>query len=148
VKKFLVIQTAFIGDAILATPVLEKLQQFYPDSQIDLLIRKGNESLFKEHPFLKKLHVWDKNQGKYRQLLKILMNVRKERYDYVINLQRFATTGWFSCFSKAKTKIGFTKNPFYPLRQNISMKMTRCIELTKFSLLSKLTVFKQQLNPK
>ncbi len=111
-KKFLVIQTAFIGDAILATPVLEKLNQFYPDSQIDLLLRKGNESLFGEHPFIKNLFVWDKKKGKYKALFSILKKVRKEKYDYVINLQRFATTGWFTCFSRAKTKIGFAKNPF------------------------------------
>lgn len=34
-KKFLIIQTAFIGDVILATPLIEKLKRFYPDSEID-----------------------------------------------------------------------------------------------------------------
>jgi len=42
-KKFLVIQTAFIGDVVLATGILEKLHHFYPDAEIDLLVRKGNE---------------------------------------------------------------------------------------------------------
>ena len=92
--------------------MLEKLNHFFPDSHIDLLVRKGNESLFNGHPFVNRLLVWDKKQGKYRALIKILKKVRKEKYDYAINLQRFATTGWFTCFSKAKTKIGFRKNPF------------------------------------
>ncbi|MBN1252247.1 MAG: glycosyltransferase family 9 protein [Bacteroidales bacterium] len=111
-KKFLVIQTAFIGDAILATSILEKLNSYFPENQIDYLVRKGNDSLFKEHPFIKNLYIWDKNKGKYKQLFKILKSVRKEKYDYIINLQRFATTGIFTVFSKAKVKIGFKKNPF------------------------------------
>ena len=48
VKKtdsILVIQTASIGDVILATPVVEKLHRFFPDSRIDLLVKKGNEGL-------------------------------------------------------------------------------------------------------
>jgi len=110
--KFLVIQTAFIGDAILATSVLEKLHQHYPQGDIDFIVRKGNESLFKGHSFINQLYVWDKKGGKYRNLYRILKQVRKQRYNYVVNLQRFATTGLFTAFSRAKQKIGFRKNPF------------------------------------
>ena len=110
--KFLVIQTAFIGDAILATGILEKLQLTYPNGQIDYLVRKGNDSLFKEHPFIHKLLVWEKKQGKYKNLLKLLKGIRQERYDYVINVQRFANSGFLTAFSKAKRKIGYDKNPF------------------------------------
>jgi ADP-heptose:LPS heptosyltransferase len=110
--KFLIIQTAFIGDAILATSLLEKLHQHYPDSQIDYLIRKGNEGLFVAHPFINQLIVWDKRGGKYKNLINILKQVRKTRYDYLINLQRFASTGLFASFSKARQIIGFKKNPF------------------------------------
>ena len=51
-KNILVIKTAFIGDAILASSVLEKLHLFFPQSKLTLLIGNGNESLYKEHPFL------------------------------------------------------------------------------------------------
>ena len=49
--KILIIQTAFIGDVILATAVAEKLHQQYPDAQIDFVLRKGNEALLSNHPF-------------------------------------------------------------------------------------------------
>lgn len=111
-QKFLVIQTAFIGDAILATGVLEKLHKSYPEAQIDYLVRKGNDGLFKEHPFIHRLLIWKKNKGKYRNLLKVLKDIRKERYDHVINIQRFANSGFLTAFSNGKRKIGFDKNPF------------------------------------
>ncbi len=111
-NKILVIQTAFIGDAILATGILEKLHETYPDAQIDYMVRKGNDSLFNDHPFIKNLLVWHKANGKYKDLLRLLKLIRKEKYDYVINLQRFANTGFLTTFSKAKVKIGFKKNPW------------------------------------
>ena len=51
-KKFLIIQTAFLGDVILATPVILELKRIYPDCQLDVLVRKGNESLLKNNPEL------------------------------------------------------------------------------------------------
>ncbi|MGP8214762.1 MAG: glycosyltransferase family 9 protein [Bacteroidia bacterium] len=109
--KVLVIQTAFIGDVILATPVLEKLHQHFPDVQIDFLLRKGNESLFTGHPYLNRVIVWDKKSGKFSGLMKIISQVRKEKYDKIINLHRFASSGLVTLFSGAKEKIGFDKNP-------------------------------------
>lgn len=109
-NKILVIQTAFIGDAILATSVLEKLHAFYPQAQIHFLVRKGNESICVDHPFLDKVLVFDKRQ-KYKNLLRLIIELRKEKYDLVINLQRFFTTGLITVLSGAKETAGFNKNP-------------------------------------
>ncbi len=110
--KFLIIQTASIGDVILATSVLEKLHEFYPDAQIDILVKKGIDSLFIGHPFLKNIYSWDKKNGKIKNLRSILKKVKSEKYDYVINIQRFGLTGLLTALSRAKEKIGFDKNPF------------------------------------
>lgn len=110
-KKFLVIQTAFIGDVILATAVTEKLHQHYPDSKIDFLLRKGNEGLLTNHPFINELYVWNKQNKKYDNLKAITKSIKKNNYDAVINLQRFASSGLITAFSGAKEKIGFKKNP-------------------------------------
>jgi len=111
-KKILVIQTASIGDVILSTPVIESLHSKFPDAKIDFLLKKGTDSLFKAHPFLNQVIVWDKSKRKYPNFLRILKNVRQTHYDYVINIQRFASTGFLTAFSHAKTSIGFDKNPF------------------------------------
>jgi heptosyltransferase-2 len=111
VKKFLIIQTAFLGDVVLATALAEKLHAFYPDAAIDFLVRKGNEGVFDNHPYIRKVWAWDKKKQKYKGLLNLMWLLRKERYDFAINLQRFATTGFLTVFSGAKVKIGFSKNP-------------------------------------
>lgn len=110
-KKYLVIQTAFIGDVILATATIEKLHQFYPEAQIDFLLRKGNEGLLANHPFINELYIWDKKNKKYDNLKAITKSIKRVNYDAVINLQRFASSGLITAFSGAKEKIGFKKNP-------------------------------------
>jgi ADP-heptose:LPS heptosyltransferase len=111
VQKFLVIQTAFIGDVVLATALIEKLHAHFPEARIDLLVRKGNEALLAGHPFLHRVLVWDKKERKLNNLLKMIQLIRHEKYDKVINVQRFAATGLITAFSGAKETIGFDKNP-------------------------------------
>lgn len=111
-KHILVIQTAFIGDAILASSVLEKLHSFFPQAKISILVRKGNESLYAEHPFLQQVLVWNKQEGKYKSLFRLLNIIRKQKFDTVINLHRFASSGFLTAFSKAPYTSGYNKNPF------------------------------------
>jgi len=110
--KFLIVQTAFIGDVVLATPLVEKLRRFFPTAEIDFLLRKGNEKLLAGHPYIRKTMIWDKKKDKYRSLLRLIRDVRQERYDWVINCQRFGASGLLTAFSGAKHSSGFDKNPF------------------------------------
>ncbi len=110
-KKVLVIQTAFLGDAVLVTSILEKLHSFYPDAQIDLVVRKGNDGLFIGHPFIHALYVWNKREGKTRALFKLINELRKTKYDHIINAQRFFSTGLMTALARGTEKIGYDKNP-------------------------------------
>ncbi len=106
----LIIQTAFIGDVILATALIESLRAQEPEATIDFLVRKGNEALLEGHPHLRRVYVLDK-QRKYQSLLDLAGTFRRNRYDYVINVQRFATTGLLTVLAGAGMSIGFEKNP-------------------------------------
>jgi ADP-heptose:LPS heptosyltransferase len=110
-KKILLIQTAFLGDVILATATLEQLRAAFPDARIDMLVRKGNEGVLAGHPFLGKTWIWDKGKGKYGNLLRLIAAFRRERYDLAVNLQRFFSTGLLTALSGARYRTGFAKNP-------------------------------------
>jgi ADP-heptose:LPS heptosyltransferase len=91
--------------------VIEQLHQNFPEASIDFLLKKGNEGVFENHPFLNEVITWDKSQNKYRNYFKILRKVRSRKYDVVINIQRFFKTGFITALSGAKIKAGFDKNP-------------------------------------
>lgn len=111
-NRILVIQTAFPGDVILATGVLESLHHLLPQSQIDFLLRKGNESLFDEHPYLHEVLILDKKKGKMSAISSMAKKVRAEKYDFIVNLHRFGSSGIICLYSGAGRIVGFRKNPF------------------------------------
>lgn len=125
--KILIIQTAFIGDVVLATPLIEKLHAVFPHAQLDFLLRKGNENLLLNHPGLHQVIIFDKSKNKYSRLWKLARKIRQEKYDVVINVQRFFASGFLTVMSGAKQKIGFDKNPWSWL---FTKKVTHVISAT------------------
>lgn len=109
-KKVLIIQTAFLGDVILATPLIANLKLKFPQAEIDFLVKKGNEELLNNHPDLRQVFTFDKKK-KRSEILRLIQLFRKNKYDLVINLHRFASSGLLTVLSGAKRKIGFQKNP-------------------------------------
>lgn len=110
-QKILVIQTAFIGDVILATSLVEAIHTNFPNAEIHFLVRKGNEGIFLNHPFINKVLIWDKKYRKISNMYFIIKQLRNENYSMVFNLQRFLSSGIFTVFAKSKITIGFDKNP-------------------------------------
>ena len=108
----LLIQTAFIGDVILATALVEYLARTEPNAPLDVLVRRGNEGLLANNPHIRRVLIWDKKTKKYPNLLKLLAQIRQAKYGRVVTLQRFASTGFLTAFSGAAERVGFAENPF------------------------------------
>ncbi len=110
-QRILVIQTAFLGDVILSTALVEALALAFPSAQIDFLLRRGNEVLLEHNPHLHTVLVWDKKHGKLANLLKTSSLIRQNKYDLVLCLQRFLSGGLFAVRSGAREVRGFSQNP-------------------------------------
>jgi ADP-heptose:LPS heptosyltransferase len=112
--KILIIQTASIGDVILVTPMVEALQRAVPLARVDLLVKRGMEELFENHPFVNRIITWDKGKGKYFNLIRLAREIRRSRYDQVITVQRYFSGGLLTALSGAPVRVGFNKNPLSP----------------------------------
>lgn len=110
--KILLIQTAFPGDVILATAFLADLAEAYPQAELHMLVRKGCEDLLADNPRLSRLWSWDKREGRYRQLFRLSGQLRREKFDRVYNLQRYASSGFLTWRSGAAFRAGFRQNPW------------------------------------
>ncbi|MDW8302841.1 MAG: glycosyltransferase family 9 protein [Bacteroidia bacterium] len=156
-NKVLVIQTAFIGDVVLMLPVVQSLRLNYPNLEIHVLVRKGNEELVQNREDVNKVWIWDKKEGKFKNLIRLIRLFRKERYDKIINLHRFASTGIITVLSQSKQTIGFDKNPlsafftvkvphkigkkgdsyfFHEVDRNLSLIQSFCSKLSRKPVLS------------
>ncbi|REE05794.1 glycosyltransferase family 9 protein [Marinoscillum furvescens] len=109
--QILIIQTAYIGDVVLATSLIEKIKVYHPDAQIDFLLRKGNEEVLAHNPKVREVLMWNKQQRKWRGLMNILRLVRSRKYDLVVNVHRYLSSGLIAALSGAGYVVGFRQNP-------------------------------------
>jgi lipopolysaccharide heptosyltransferase II len=120
-KTILIIQTAFIGDTILASHFARTVKEQYPDSKIHFFLRKGNESVIQGLPFIEKTWIWDKAGGKTRNLFRLIRELRKIKFDMVFNLHRHFNSGLVTALMKSSFRAGFRQNPlsfFYSRKIN------------------------------
>lgn len=109
--KILVIQTAFLGDVILALPLVQTLKMHLPDSKIDFLCVPDNVSVLQNHPDIAQIIPYDKKGGdKIDKFIEILSMIREKEYDVVISPHRFLRSALLTYYSEADTRIGFDRN--------------------------------------
>jgi heptosyltransferase III len=102
VKRILVIRLRSIGDTVLSTPSLIALRRFLPDAQIDILLEDWVAPLL--DGFNEINNVIKLGDSK----LKTARKIRSEKYDVVINLHGGSTSGFFTRFSGAKHRVGYS----------------------------------------
>jgi heptosyltransferase-2 len=111
-SKVLIIQTAFLGDAVLMTSLLEKIRVESPSSIIHLLVRKGLEDIFIAYPHDNLGQVWTYDKSnKLKSWWALRNELTKEKFDQVFVAQRFLGMGLLSISIGAKKVVGFDKNP-------------------------------------
>lgn len=85
----LVVMPFNIGGAILATPVLERLHQRFPDADIDIVAHPRSSELFRLCPFRSQLIGWDSRHD-WRSTWRLIQQLRRSYYDIVVDLRTAA----------------------------------------------------------
>ena len=102
----LVIQTAFLGDLILAVPLLQRLKKLFPDDLLIVMCKSGlGEFLLKEHLVDEIVEVEKGNAASYRQA-QAKLSGHHIRNLYCVH--RSIRSLLFAAGIKAEKKIGFS----------------------------------------
>lgn len=109
-QSCLIIQTAFFGDVILATALVEQIAEAFPNAAIDMLVQKSREVLLENNPHIREVLLLDKGE-KYRSTYRLIKCIRQKRYDRVINIHRHGSSGLIAGLSGAKEIVGFKAHP-------------------------------------
>ena len=107
--KILIIHTAFIGDIVLSTPLIQKLKDLYPKSKIDYLTLPTNQSVLYNNPNLNEIILYDK-KGKDKGIkgfLKVLKILKQKKYDYAVIPHRFIKSILLAKLAKIPDIVGF-----------------------------------------
>ncbi len=104
--RILVIQTAFAGDLILATPMIEELARSRPDAEIDVLCIPSTAGLLANNPHIRTLIVYQKRAG-VRETRRVLREIRRNWYTHCIVPHRSFRSAMLARRSGARVRITF-----------------------------------------
>ncbi len=109
IKRYLIIQTAFLGDTILTEPIIETIKENDPDSFLSVLITPANRDVFSLNPKVDNIITYDKH-GKDNGIMgfvKIVKKIKSFNFDVVISPHMSFRSSLVSLFSSAGMRIGF-----------------------------------------
>lgn len=131
-EKILIIKPSSLGDIIHALPVAASIKASLPDAAIDWVVGKGYEEILEGSPAIRRIITFDRGMfsgrgrakgkqgdtGNRRQcplvicrpieeLGKFLSELRRERYDAVIDLQGLLRSALMAKVSRSPRRIGF-----------------------------------------
>ena len=108
-KRYLIIQTAFLGDAILTEPLIETIKHNDRDAFIGIVVIPSNVDVFSLNPKVDVIIPYDKHgeDNGFLGLKKLVSTIRGYRFDYLIAPHTSFRTSTIAFFSKIPTRIGF-----------------------------------------
>jgi heptosyltransferase-2 len=111
-SKILIIQTAFIGDVILTTPLIKGIYDTLSPKVIDFLTIPRSVNIVESNPYLGKTIVFDKQEKDkgVSGLLKLSRLLAKEEYDICFTPHRSWRSAFITKSTGAKIRIGFDRS--------------------------------------
>ncbi|MES2794626.1 MAG: glycosyltransferase family 9 protein [Bacteroidota bacterium] len=98
--KFLILRFSSIGDIVLTTPVIRCLKQQVADAEVHYATKKSYKTLVENNPYVDQYFLLDKSDNE------LINQLKKEKYDYVIDLHHNIRT------LKIKWKLGVKSYSF------------------------------------
>jgi heptosyltransferase-2 len=113
--RVLVIQTAFLGDVVLTTPLFRAVKERWPESYVAALVIPETAPILAGLPTVDEVIAYDKRAGGAGEFRRIIRKVRGERFDVVLSPHRSVRSGTIAWLSGARRRIGYRESaaPFY-----------------------------------
>lgn len=114
-NRILIIKPSSLGDIVHALPVLAAIRRAWPNAYVAWLVATPFASLLDGHPLIDEVIRFDRarygrmlrSPSAFAGFLKFVGEIRRRRFDLVIDLQGLIRSGFFSIASGASQRIGF-----------------------------------------
>ena len=94
--NILVVTLSNLGDVILTTPVIMALAGKFPQARITAVVGPRAQSVLERSPDIQKVVAYDKKAPLFKKL-KFLLELRRVKYDWVVDLRNTAIPFLVSC---------------------------------------------------
>lgn len=114
--NILIIQTAYLGDVILTTPLIGQVRCAYPESRISILVIPQTADILNRHKDIDEIIIYDKRKwgcliSKTPGLIRNVYN----KFDIAISPHLSARSAIIALMSGARIRVGFEKSAFKQL---------------------------------
>ncbi|NGX27898.1 MAG: ADP-heptose--LPS heptosyltransferase 2 [Candidatus Anoxychlamydiales bacterium] len=126
-KNIIVRMPNWVGDLVMATPVLYDLKQKFPEASITAMAKEPLCSLLKKDKNINELFCFKKQKNIFlrrRENKNIIENLREGLYDLGVLLTNSFSSAWLFSQGKVKNTIGYKKD-FRALLLDTSMPFSR-----------------------
>ena len=139
--KILVIQQKMIGDVLISSIICNNLRAAYPDAQIDYLVYSSTTPVLEGNSSIDNIILFEeKHRKSKKELLNLGLQIRKEKYDLLIDAYSKLESWVLVLLSNAKRKISYKKPgrtflytdnvPFEPFpKSNLGLAIERRLSL-------------------
>ncbi|MGL4253725.1 MAG: lipopolysaccharide heptosyltransferase II [Fusobacteriaceae bacterium] len=107
--RILIIHTAFIGDIVLSTPILKKLKEKYPESEITYLTTPAGAAILRNNPNISEIISYDK-RGTHSGIMGVWnlgKRLRQMNFNLVISLHRYLRSSVLAWLTRSPERIGY-----------------------------------------
>ncbi len=110
-SRILLVQTAFLGDAILTTPLLRAIKQTFPEAALDVLCIPQTRLVFQFNPHIRKIISFDKRKlsGRVRSIFSVFSFLKRGNYDLAVSAQMSLTTSLLLVLAGIPERLGFPR---------------------------------------
>ncbi len=111
-KNIIVRMPNWVGDLVMATPILSDLRRAYPDAYITAMARSPVCELLQEDPEINELFCFSKGNTFGRRVGKrnVIEKLRRGKYDLGILLPHSFSAAWWFWQAKVRYRIGYAGN--------------------------------------
>lgn len=123
-NKILLIQLRRIGDVLMTTPAVRALKKRFRNAEITFLTEVPADEIFRHNPYVAEILLHNRQFG-LKDFLKFISNLRRKRFDLVIDFFSNPRSALISFLSGAKYRIGFDffgRAWFYTSKVNLTNK--------------------------
>lgn len=112
IKKILVVQTSFIGDVVLLTPLLKEIRSFFPSVNLDVMVTPRAAPVLQNNPSVTSVVTYDKRgtQRGLRSFCELVRRLRVNRYELTFVPHRSIRSALLVWLAGIPLRIGFTKS--------------------------------------
>ena len=110
IPRILIVRLSAIGDVVRVLPALHALRRAFPNAQIDWAVERKAAGIVEEHPALDRTLVFDRSPKLGHSVvdfLRLCGQIRKGRYDIVMDFHGILKSGLLSVASGAPERYAF-----------------------------------------